>query len=98
MCSSFIKAVKSVCVEDVDCCRLLCALERSSFIETYESVVAEDVCCRLHYVLWISLVLLKLLNLLLKLLIVVGYYVIWRTLVLLNLLLKLLIVTGYYEL
>ena len=70
----------------------------SSFIETYESVVAEDVCCRLHYVLWISLVLLKLLNLLLKLLIVVGYYVIWRTLVLLNLLLKLLIVVGYYEL
>ncbi len=48
--------------------------------------------------LWISLVLLKLLNLLLKLLIVVGYYVIWRTLVLLNLLLKLLIVVGYYEL
>ena len=90
MCSSVIKAV--------DCCRLLCALERSSFIETYESVVAEDVCCRLHYVLWISLVLLKLLNLLLKLLIVVGYYVIWRTLVLLNLLLKLLIVVGYYEL
>ncbi len=51
MCSSFIKAVESVFVEDVDCCRLLCALERSSFIETYESVVAEDVCCRLHYVL-----------------------------------------------
>ena len=47
MYSSLIEAVESVVVEDVDCCRLLCAL-----------------------------VLLKLLNLLLlKLLIVVGYYV-----------------------
>ena len=44
----------------------------------------------------------KLLNLLLlKLLIVVGYYTLWRALVLfklLNLLLKLLIVVGYYML
>ncbi len=44
MYSSLIEAVESV-VEDVDCCRLLCAL-----------------------------VLLKMLNLLLKLLIIVGYY------------------------
>ncbi len=42
--------------------------------------------------------MLKILNLLLKLLIVVGYYVLWRTLVLLNLFLKLLIVVGYCEL
>ncbi len=47
--------------------------------------------------------LLKLLNLLLlKLLIVVGYYKLWRALVLLKLLnlllLKLLIVVGYYML
>ncbi len=45
MYSSLIEAVESVVVEDVDCCRLLCALD-----------------------------LLKMLNLLLKLLIVVGYY------------------------
>ncbi len=45
MYSSLIEAVESVVVEDVDCCRLLCAL-----------------------------VLLKMLNLLLKLLNVVGYY------------------------
>ena len=48
MCSSFIGTVESV-VENVDCCRLLCALESSSFV--------------------------KQLNALLKLLIVVGYYV-----------------------
>ncbi len=46
MYSSLIEAVESVVVEDVDCCRLLCALA-----------------------------LLKMLNLLLKLLIIVGYYV-----------------------
>ena len=50
--SNFVEAVESVVVEAVDCCRLLCAQERSSLIEAYESVVAEDVvCCRLHYVL-----------------------------------------------
>ena len=75
MYSSLIEAVESVVVEDVDCCRLLCAL-----------------------------VLLKMLNLLLKLLIVVGYYELKRALVLLkllnlllkllNLLLNLLIVVG----
>ena len=58
MCSIFIKAVESIFVEEVDCCRLLCALESSSFVEA------------------VGLLLLKLLNLLLlKLLIVVGYYV-----------------------
>ena len=42
-----------------------------SFVEVVESVD----CCRVHYVLLRALVLLKQLNLLLKLLIVVGYYV-----------------------
>ena len=61
-------------MEAVECCRLLCALESSSFVKTVESVVVEDVdCCRLHYVLYRTLVLLKQLNLLLKMLIVVGY-------------------------
>ena len=56
-------------VEAVDCCRLLSAL---FLIEAVESVVVKAVdCCRLLC----ALVLLKLLNLLLlKLLIVVGYY------------------------
>ncbi len=45
MCSNFIKAVESIFVEEVDCCRLLCAIESSSFVE---SVVVEAVdCCRL---------------------------------------------------
>ena len=71
MCSIFIKAVESIFVEEVDCCRLLCAIESSSFVEAVESVVVEAVdCCRLQR----ALVLFKLLNLLLKLLIVVGYY------------------------
>ena len=76
MCSSFIEDVESV-VEAVDCCRLLWALESSSFVEAVESAVeaVESVvkpvdCCRLVC----AIVLLKLLNLLLKLLIVVGYY------------------------
>ena len=48
MCSIFIQAVESVFVEEVDCCRLLCALESSSFVEAVESVVVEAVdCCRL---------------------------------------------------
>ena len=53
----------------------------SSFIEAVESVVEDVDCCRLHYVLKKDLVLSKLFNplllnlLLLKLLIVVGYYV-----------------------
>ena len=77
--SSFVEAVESV-VETVDCCKLLCALESSNFVEAVESVVVEALesvvakavdCCRLLC----ALVLLKLLNLLLKLLIVVGYYV-----------------------
>ena len=47
MCSIFIKAVESIFVEEVDCCRLLCAKENSSFVE---SVVVEAVdCCRLLY-------------------------------------------------
>ena len=49
--------------------------------------------------LYRALILLKQLNVLLKLLIVVGYYEFLRALVLfklLNLLLKLLIVVGYY--
>ena len=51
-------------------------LESSSFVEAVESVVVKAVdCYRLHYVLYRAQVLLKLLNLLLKLLIVVGYYV-----------------------
>ena len=76
MCSSFIEDVESV-VEAVDCCRLLWALESSSFVEAVESAVeaVESVvkpvdCCRLVC----AIVLLKMLNLLLKLLIVVGYY------------------------
>ncbi len=78
--SSFVEAVESVVVEAVDCCKLLCALESSSFVEAVESVLVEAVesvvakavdCCRLLC----ALVLLKLLNQLLKLLIVVGYYV-----------------------
>ena len=48
----------------------------SSFIEAVESIVVEDVdCCRLYYALQRAIVLMKLLNLLLKLMIVVGYYV-----------------------
>ena len=54
MCSSVNEAVESV-VEDVDCRRLLCAIESSSFVEAVESVVIEAVesvvkavdCCRL---------------------------------------------------
>ena len=73
--SSFVEAVESV-VEAVDCCKLLCALESSNFVEAVESVVVEALesvvakavdCCSLLC----ALVLLKLLNLLLKLLIVV---------------------------
>ncbi len=37
MCSRFIEAIESV-VENVDCCRLLCALESSRFVEIVESV------------------------------------------------------------
>ena len=75
--SSFVEAVESVVVKAVDCCRLLYAIESSSFIKAVESIFVEDVdCCRLHYVLYRALVLSKLLNLwLLKLLIVVGYYI-----------------------
>ncbi len=76
--SSCVEAVESV-VEAVDCCKLLCALESSNFVEAVgsvveaiESVVAKAVDC---YRLLCAPVLLKLLNLLLKLLIVVGYYV-----------------------
>ena len=55
MYSSLIEAVVSVVVEDVDCCRLLWALQSSSFVEAVESVVVEAVesvvkavdCCRL---------------------------------------------------
>ena len=48
--SIFIKAVESIFVEEVDCCRLLCAIESSSFVEAVESVVVEAVdCCRLLY-------------------------------------------------
>ncbi len=32
MCSIFIKAVESIFVEIVDCCRLLYVIERSSFV------------------------------------------------------------------
>ncbi len=50
MCSIFIKAVESIFVEEVDCCRLLCAIESSSFVEAVESDVVEVVdCCRLLY-------------------------------------------------
>ena len=45
MCSIFIKAVQFIFVEEVDCCRLLCAIESSSFVEAVESVD----CCRLLY-------------------------------------------------
>ncbi len=58
-------------MEAVHCCRLSCALGSSSFVKAVESVVKAVDCCRLLG----ALVLLKLLNLLLKLLIVVGYYV-----------------------
>ena len=47
MCSIFIKAVESIFVEEVDCCRLLCAIESSSFVEAVESVVEAVDCCRL---------------------------------------------------
>ncbi len=63
---SVVEAIESVVVEAVNCCRLLCALENSSFIEAVESVVKAVDCCRLHYVLYRALVLLKLLNLLLS--------------------------------
>ena len=44
---SVVEAVESAVVEDVDCCKLLCALESSSFVEAVESVVVEAVdCCR----------------------------------------------------
>ncbi len=57
---SVVEAVESAGVKAVDCCRLFCALESSSFVKAVESVV----------------IILKLLSLLmLKLLIVVGYYV-----------------------
>ena len=46
-----------------------------SFVEAFESVVVEAVdFCRLYYALQRAIVLMKLLNLLLKLMIVVGYY------------------------
>ena len=74
--SNFFEDVESV-VEAVDYCRLLWALESSSFVEAVESAVeaVESVvkavdCCRLVC----AIVVLKMLNLLLKLLIVVGYY------------------------
>ena len=74
MCSIFIKAVESIFVEKVDCCRLLCAIESSNFVEAVQSVVEAVDCCRLLYLTERSS-LFKLLNLLLlKLLIVVGYY------------------------
>ena len=47
MYSSLIEAVESVVVEDVDCCKLLCALESSSFVEAVESVVEAVDCCKL---------------------------------------------------
>ena len=46
MCSRFTEAIESV-VENVDCCRLLCALESSRFVEIVESVVETVDCCRL---------------------------------------------------
>ena len=51
MCSIFIKAVESIFVEEVDCCRLLCAIESSSFVETVESVVEAVDCCRLLHLI-----------------------------------------------
>ncbi len=66
--------LKLLIVEAVDCCRLLCAIESSNFVEAVESVVEAVDCCRLLYAIERSS-LFKLLNLLLlKLLIVVGYY------------------------
>ena len=56
-------------MEAVGCCRLLCALGSSSFVKAVESVVKAVDCCRLLC----ALVLLKLLNLLLNMLIDVGY-------------------------
>ncbi len=65
-------------IEVVHCCRLLCVLESSSFVEAVEyvdGVAVEFVvvkaidCCKLLC----AQVLLELLNLLLKMLIVVGY-------------------------
>ena len=47
MCSIFNKAVESIFVEEVDCCRLLCSIESSSFVEAVESVVEAVDCCRL---------------------------------------------------
>ncbi len=41
MCSRFIEA------ENVDCCRLLCALESSSSVEAVKPVVEAVDCCRL---------------------------------------------------
>ena len=53
---------------------LLCAIESSNFVEAVQSVVEAVDCCRLLYLIERSS-LFKLLNLLLlKLLIVVGYY------------------------
>ncbi len=51
MCSIFIKAVESIFVEEVDCCRLLCAIESSSFVEAVESVVEAVDCCRILYLI-----------------------------------------------
>ncbi len=51
MCSIFIKAVEFIFVEEVDCCRLLCAIESSSFVEAIESVVEAVDCCRLLYLI-----------------------------------------------
>ena len=68
--SSCVEVVESAIVVAVDFCRLLYALESSSFVEAVESAVVGAVdCCRLLC----ALGLFKLLNLLLKLLIVVGY-------------------------
>ncbi len=50
MCSRFIEAIESV-VENVDCCRLLCALESCRFVDIVESVVEDVDRCRLQYVL-----------------------------------------------
>ena len=66
--SNLIEAVESP-DEAVHCCRLSCVLESSSFVEAVESVVKTVDYCRLLC----ALVLLELLNLLLKMLIVVGY-------------------------
>ena len=50
MCFSLIDAVESV-VEEVDCCRLLCAIESSNFVKAVESVVEAVDCCRLLYLI-----------------------------------------------